>query len=68
MSTAAIMKPSRRKGPISFLTLLGWSTSILFFLPIAWIIGTALKPKTTVLDIPPKFFFIPTFQKFVGCS
>jgi len=65
MSTAAIMKPSRRKGPISFLTLLGWSTSILFFLPIAWIIGTALKPKTTVLDIPPKFFFVPTFQNLL---
>jgi multiple sugar transport system permease protein len=65
MSAAATMKPSRRKGPISFLTLLGWSTSILFFLPIAWIIGTALKPKTTVLDIPPNFLFMPTFQNLL---
>lgn len=65
MSVVSRMTPSRRKGPISFLTLLGWSTSILFFLPIAWIIGTALKPKTTVLDIPPKFFFIPTFQNLL---
>ena len=64
MSTTT-MKPSRRKGPISFLTLLGWFTSILFFLPIAWIIGTALKPKATVLDIPPKFFFVPTFQNLL---
>lgn len=62
MSAAVAMKPSRQKAPISLLTLLGWSVSILFFLPIAWIIGTALKPKTTVLDIPPNFFFMPTFQ------
>lgn len=62
MSTAATMKPSRRKGPISFLTLLAWSTSILFFLPIAWIIGTALKPKTTVLDIPPNFYSFRHFK------
>lgn len=62
MSAAVVMKPSRQKAPISLLTLLGWSVSVLFFLPIAWIIGTALKPKTTVLDIPPNFFFMPTFQ------
>lgn len=62
MSAAVAMKPSRQKAPISLLTLLGWSVSVLFFLPIAWIIGTALKPKTTVLDIPPNFLFMPTFQ------
>ena len=65
MSTTTVMKPSRRKGPISFLTILGWFTAILFFLPIAWIISTALKPKNTVLDIPPKFVFMPTFQNLV---
>ncbi len=65
MSNLISMKPSRRKGPISFFTILGWFISILFFLPIAWIIGTALKPKNTVLDIPPNFFFIPTFQNLL---
>lgn len=65
MSIATTMTPSRKKGPISLLTMLCWSTAILFFLPIAWIIATALKPKNTVLDIPPKFFFMPTFQNLL---
>jgi multiple sugar transport system permease protein len=61
-----VMKPSRKKAPIRLITVGCWSVSILFFLPIAWIIASALKPKGSVLDLPPKFIFIPTFENIIG--
>lgn len=66
MRREVVMKPSNPLATKITLTITCWVTAIIFFLPIAWIIATALKPKTTVLDIPPKFLFIPTFENLIG--
>jgi multiple sugar transport system permease protein len=65
MSKKLSMKPSNERASKITLTFTCWTTAILFFLPIAWIIATALKPKNTVLDIPPKILFVPTFQNLI---
>jgi multiple sugar transport system permease protein len=65
MSKKLAMKPSNERASKITLTFTCWTTAILFFLPIAWIIATALKPKNTVLDIPPKILFVPTFQNLI---
>ena len=53
-------KPKRKPGPIRFATLSSWFISILFFLPVAWIMSTAFKPKESIVVSPPVFFFKPT--------
>jgi multiple sugar transport system permease protein len=65
MSKKLSMKPSNERASKITLTFTCWTTAILFFLPIAWIIATALKPKNTVLDIPPKILFVPTLQNLI---
>lgn len=65
MSREIVMKSSNEKATKITLTITCWVTAIIFFLPIAWIIATALKPKNTVLDIPPKFLFVPTFSNLL---
>jgi len=65
MSREIVMKPSNEKATKITLTITCWVTAIIFFLPIAWIIATALKPKATVLDIPPKFIFVPTLKNLL---
>ena len=55
-----IFKPKRKSGPIKFATLGAWGISILFFLPVAWIISTAFKPKASIVVSPPVFIFKPT--------
>ncbi|NBO06935.1 MAG: carbohydrate ABC transporter permease [Actinobacteria bacterium] len=65
MSRSLNFKPSNDRATKITLTFACWTTAILFFLPIAWIIATALKPKNTVLDIPPKVFFVPTLQNLI---
>jgi len=65
MSREIVMKPSNEKATKITLTITCWVTAIIFFLPIAWIIATALKPKETVLDIPPKFIFVPTLKNLL---
>jgi multiple sugar transport system permease protein len=44
--------------------LLLWLVSILFFLPVLWIILGALKTKDDLLAIPPRWIFSPTFANF----
>jgi multiple sugar transport system permease protein len=41
-----------------------WLVSILFFLPVLWIILGAFKTKDDLLAIPPKWVFSPTFANF----
>lgn len=41
-----------------------WLVSILFFLPVLWIILGAFKTKDDLLAIPPKWIFSPTFANF----
>lgn len=57
-----IFKPKRKSGPVKLATIGAWLVSILFFLPIAWIISAAFKPKADILVSPPVFFFKPTFS------
>lgn len=48
----------------TFYHLLLWLVSILFFLPVLWIILAAFKTKNDLLAIPPKWIFSPTFANF----
>jgi len=59
--SAVTFKPKRKSGPLKLSTMLGWFVSILFFLPIAWIVSSAFKPKEQILVSPPVFIFKPTF-------
>ncbi|MCB1971491.1 MAG: carbohydrate ABC transporter permease [Geminicoccaceae bacterium] len=40
--------------------------SLLYFLPVLWIILTAFKTRTDALAIPPKLFFTPTLENFTS--
>jgi multiple sugar transport system permease protein len=42
-----------------------WAVSIVFFLPVVWIILASIKTKDQLLSIPPIWFFKPTFENFV---
>lgn len=42
-----------------------WLISILFFLPVLWIVLSSFKTKQDILAWPPKFIFQPTLQGFV---
>lgn len=49
----------------------GWSAfagivSFIYFFPVLWIILTAFKTRTDALAIPPKIFFTPTLDNFIG--
>jgi multiple sugar transport system permease protein len=55
-------KPKRKPGRVNFATISAWFISLLFFLPIAWIVSTALKPKGSIVVSPPVFFFKPTLS------
>ncbi|MBM3682515.1 MAG: carbohydrate ABC transporter permease, partial [Actinobacteria bacterium] len=55
-------KAKRKPGPIRLASLGGWAISILFFLPVAWIMSTAFKPKDSIVVSPPVFIFKPTFE------
>ena len=39
---------------------------LIYFFPVLWIILTAFKNRTDALAVPPKLFFTPTFDNFVG--
>jgi len=57
-----VFKPKRKAGPIKLATIGAWIVSIIFFLPIAWIMSAAFKPKADILVSPPVFFFKPTLS------
>jgi len=42
-----------------------WIVSIVFFLPVLWIILASFKTKDQLLSIPPVWFFTPTVDNFV---
>ncbi|RLE12459.1 carbohydrate ABC transporter permease [Candidatus Aerophobetes bacterium] len=42
-----------------------WAVSIIFFLPVIWIILAAFKTKKQLLTIPPEWFFKPTLYNFI---
>jgi len=43
-----------------------WLVSLVFFLPILWIILAAFKTKDDLLAVPVKWAFHPTLDNFVG--
>jgi multiple sugar transport system permease protein len=43
-----------------------WAVSILFFLPILWIILAAFKTKDDLLAVPVKWAFTPTLENFTA--
>jgi len=65
MAKDNFMKPRRKNGRINLTTVTAWFVSLLFFAPIAWIVASALKPKSMVLSFPPKWFFIPTLRNII---
>ncbi len=40
--------------------------SLIYFFPVLWIILTAFKTHNDALAIPPKIFFTPTLENFIG--
>lgn len=54
---------SRRLGGLA-LTALTWLLGALFFVPIAWIVLTSLKPERLAVTDPPTFLFTPTFDNY----
>jgi multiple sugar transport system permease protein len=58
-------KPKRKSSLVKGSTVGAWLISILFFLPIAWIVSAAFKPKAQILSSPPVFFFKPTLNNIV---
>ena len=47
-------------------TLGAAAVSILYFLPVLWIILTSFKTLNDALAVPPKFIFTPTFENYVN--
>lgn len=45
-----------------------WLVSVIFFLPVLWIILAAFKTKSDVLAIPPKWVFTPTLANFADLA
>ena len=43
-----------------------WLVSIIFFMPVVWIIMGAFKTKNDLLSIPPKLIFTPTLDNFTN--
>ena len=38
--------------------------TVIFLLPVAWLITTAYKPSIQIFSIPPRFDFTPTLDQF----
>lgn len=46
------------------LTVLSWMVALIIFFPIFWMILTSFKTELQAINIPPLFFFEPTFENF----
>ena len=44
--------------------IVAWACGLAFFLPVAWMVMTALKPESQTAVWPPKFAFSPTLSEF----
>lgn len=58
------MTPLTRRLGGHVLTALTWLLGFLFFLPIAWIFLTSLKPERLAVTNPPTLVFTPTLNNF----
>ncbi|WP_420111813.1 carbohydrate ABC transporter permease [Pseudactinotalea sp.] len=43
-----------------------WAIGLAFFLPIAWMALTSLKPEVLAVTNPPTFIFTPTFENYLS--
>jgi sorbitol/mannitol transport system permease protein len=48
------------------LTTLTWVVTVLFFLPVLWMVLNAFKHEADAYTDPPKLFFTPTLDQFRG--
>ncbi len=39
---------------------------IIFLIPVLWMALTAFKPREAIISVPPRFFFTPSLEGFVG--
>lgn len=61
------MNKKSKKKAFHTLALIVIGISLIFYLiPIYWIIATSLKGWTDIFAMPPKFFFKPTVDNYVG--
>jgi sorbitol/mannitol transport system permease protein len=44
--------------------VVAWVGAIVFFIPVLWMVLTALKPEASAYSYPPKFVFSPTLGEF----
>lgn len=44
--------------------VVAWVCGLIFFLPVAWMVMTALKPESQTAVWPPRFSFSPTLSEF----
>jgi len=43
----------------------GWAIGIIIFFPILWTLLTGFKSESDALAIPPVFWFVPSFDKYI---
>lgn len=63
---AAISMTPRRRIGSWMMTVTTWLLGGAFFLPIAWMILTSLKPEVLAVTNPPTFVFSPTFENYAS--
>jgi multiple sugar transport system permease protein len=56
----------KKRAKRSLYHLLLWAISFLFFSPIIWMIICSLKTREEILTLPPKWFFVPTLDNYIG--
>ncbi|HEY0424921.1 MAG TPA: carbohydrate ABC transporter permease [Rhodopila sp.] len=50
------------------MTVVAWLVAGAVFFPIFWMALTAFKTEIDAVSIPPKLFFLPTFENYVAVS
>jgi sorbitol/mannitol transport system permease protein len=46
-------------------TIVAWLVTLLLFFPLGWLVLTAFKTELQAIEVPPLFFFPPTFENFI---
>lgn len=46
-------------------TAITWFISLLYFVPIAWMVATSLKPEVLAVTDPPTFVYTPNFDNYL---
>ncbi|WPH23717.1 carbohydrate ABC transporter permease [Variovorax paradoxus] len=62
--SAGRMKSLRRRWPLA-----RWAVPLVLFamlLPFLWLLQMSFKPTPLILEFPPRVFFVPTLEHYVG--